>query len=204
MGQKHGHFDPHLEATKYWGPSMNTFLSIQMMNDYGRRALDLGCGSFRNSKFLSNCGFIVDAIDKDPRVKNYTDFFDNRVKYLGQKNRKIFTLKIADYIKCNIGEEKYDIVVAENSLSFNDKDAVETMINKIYVSLKKGGYFAGNLYGLQDFRSSEGKKMSFYTKSEVESLLYKFKVKELADREGDSEENGVKFHWHAFEFIVQK
>jgi SAM-dependent methyltransferase len=175
MKKKQEKVDNYLEDTKYWGPSSNTFLSVQLINNFKRRALDLGCGSFRNSKYLFNCGFIIDAIDKDPRVKNYTGFFTNYIKLLSKKYKKIFNLRIADYLKCNLGKNKYDIVVSENSLSLNKKSDVKNMIRKIYIALKDGGYFAGNLYGLRDFRVGK-KSMSFYTKKEAKLLLSEFKI----------------------------
>jgi len=188
--------DDYLETTKYWGPSNNTILSVHLFNKYDKKALDLGCGSLRNSKFLFNSGFIVDAIDKDPGVKKYTEFFKTRPK-------GVFNLKIADYIKFDLGREKYDIVVAQNSLSFNRKDEVGKVINGIYKTLKSDGIFAGNLYGLKDFRFGRN-KMSFYTKDEVKSLLSKFKEVWLIEDEGGEKESGKKFHWHAYEFVVQK
>lgn len=188
--------DSHLEATRYWGPSDNTILSVNFLNKYQRRVLDLGCGSLRNSKFLFNSGFVVDAVDKDPDVKNYTEFFKNRPKGL-------FNLKITDYLKLDLEVKKYDIVVAQNSLSFNTKTEVRKMINKIYRALKTGGFFAGNLYGLKDFRVEKG-NMSFYTEDGVISSMSKFKIEKMNEAEGNTEENGRSTHWHTFEFVAKK
>lgn len=196
--------DSHLEETKYWGPSNNTVFAIHEVNDYKRRALDLGCGSFRNSKFLLNCGFIIDAIDNDPRVKGYADnIIKSNIFCLRGKGKKIFNLKIANYLNSDFGKEKYEVVIAENSLSFNRKRDVKRVISKIYVSLRSGGCFGGNLFGLNDYRYSKN-NMSFYTKKEAELLLNKFKVKWFDEQEGDGKLGGKDFHWHAFEFVVQK
>ena len=186
----------HLEATRFWGPSNNTILSIHYLSKFKRRALDLGCGSLRNSKFLFNSGLIVDAIDKDPKVKKFREFFKGRPKGL-------FNLKIADYLKSNLGEEKYDIVVAQNCLSFNNKNDVKKIIIKIYKALKMNGYFAGNIYGIKDFRVGKS-NTSFYTKNEAASLLRKFKLIWLTEDKGDGEESGKKFHWDTYEFLAQK
>ncbi|MFH1971375.1 MAG: methyltransferase domain-containing protein [Patescibacteria group bacterium] len=203
MKAKHEKVDSHLEETKFWGPSNNTFFAIHSVNDYKRRALDLGCGSFRNSKFLFNSGFIVDAIDKDSRVKDFTELFKQRRSFYKLKSKEFFNLKIADYLCCDLGKGKYDIVVSENSLSFNKRKDVQKMMHKIYIAMKKGGYFAGNFFGLKDFRFGK-KNMSFYKKDEVLSLIKKFEIVWFEEQEGDDKQGSSDFHWHAFEFLVKK
>jgi SAM-dependent methyltransferase len=184
----------HLEETKYWGPSNNTVLSVHHLNKFEKRALDLGCGSLRNSKYLFNCGLIVDAMDKNSSVKKYAKFFENRPKGL-------FNLKIVDYTRSTFGKSKYDIVVAQNSLSFNEKKIVENVIVKIRKALRDKGMFAGNLYGLKDFRVGS-RKMSFYSKREVKSLLETIgEIHMLVEDEGETKKGK---HWHAYEFVVEK
>ena len=114
-----------------------------------------------------------------------------------------FNIIIGDYVKIDLGKKYYDIVVAQDTLSFNNKSDTKKVINKVYKTLKKGGYFAGNLYGLKDFAVGR-KGMSFYTERQVKDLLDIFKNIEITNEEGEDEESGKKFHWHTFEFVVQK
>lgn len=186
----------HLEETKYLGPSNNTVVSVHLLNKYQKRALDLGCGSFRSSKFLFSCGFIVDAIDKDEAVKDYTPFFRYRPK-------ELFNLIVADYLQYDLGEGKYDIIIAENTLSFNLREEVLKVIAKIKIALKSGGMFAGNFYGLKDFRAVGRPKMSFYIKEEAESILKQIgQIHKLIETEGKTEKGNKPLH--TYEFVVEK
>lgn len=185
----------YLEETKYWGPSNNAVVAVQIQNKYTKKALDLGCGSLRNSKYLFNSGFMVDAIDKDEKVREYTSFFKDRPK-------DAFKLIVDDYVKCNLGDEVYDIVIAQNTLSFNEKDEVEQVVSKIKRCLKVKGTFAGNFYSLEDYRVNSG-GMSFYSEHEAKKLLSKVGKLLFFSKEEGQDENGNS-KWTTYEFVVQK
>lgn len=192
-------FRDYLEKTKYYGVSNSTFVSVMLMNKYKKRALDLGCGALRDSKFLSNCGYIVDAVDKRPEVKEFAEFTKQRPK-------KTFNLLIKDYTKMRLGKEKYQFVNAQNTLSFNTKKEIEKLFVKILKCLKKNGYFAGNFFGPKDtWKDAKEKNMRFYTKKEVKQLLKPFKIVKIWVYEGDGTTAlGDKKHWHIINFIVKK
>lgn len=184
----------HLEETKNWGSSNNVFIANMLLNKYKNRALDLGCGSLRNSKFLFNCGYIVDAIDRDEDVKRYTKFFDQRPK-------ELFNLLIEDYTDYDFESNKYKIVVAQNTLSFNSEQKVLKVVKAIREALMKGGYFAGNLYGFKDYHMGSG-EMSFYSKEKVEKLLAVVgSIHSLLEDEGVTK---IGEKWHTHEFVVEK
>ncbi|KKQ43435.1 MAG: hypothetical protein US60_C0002G0043 [Microgenomates group bacterium GW2011_GWC1_37_8] len=189
----------YLEKTKYYPVSPATSYAVMYLNNYKRRALDLGCGALRDSKYFFNCGFTVDAIDKQPQVKKYTEFFKYRPKGL-------FNIIVADYNKYNFGKNKYILINAQNTLSFNREVDVSKIIEKIYNALKKGGYFSGNLFGPKDTWVKErDEKMSFYTLKKVKKLISKFKIRKIWEYDEDGETaNGEKKHWHIINFVAQK
>lgn len=184
----------HLEETRYWGPSNATVIGVNHLNHYNKRALDLGCGSLRHSKYLFNCGFVVDAIDKDEEVVKYADFFDSRPKGL-------FNLIISDYNTLDLGTEKYDIVVAQNTLSFNSKTLLDNLFSKISKSLKRNGVFVGNLYGVNDFRSVN-QSMTFFTSDYAHSTLST--LGNLQYFEESSNGSSVDQVLQTFEFVIIK
>lgn len=189
----------HLEETKYWGPSHSTMVAVDLINKYKRRALDLGCGSLRDSKYLYSCGFIVDAIDNEPLVRKYDNFFRKQPK--GK-----FNLIISDYNKHDLGRNKYILIHAQNTLSYNSKNLVKKLINKVYDALQNEGYFSGNLFGIRDSLSKlKRPDMSSYNLKEINKLLNKFEIKKIWETEEDIKtENGKEKHWHTINFVARK
>ncbi|GEM_PF-3491946 len=185
----------HLEESRYWGPSNTAVIGVQHLNNYSKRALDLGCGSLRHSKYLFNCGYIVDAIDKDSEVVKYSNFFDHRPK-------ELFSLTIGDYNNLDLGEDKYDIVVSENTLSFNRKVDLDSLLPRIIKSIKRNGVFAGNLYGEGDFRR-DNPTMTFFTRESAYSTLSGLgHIKHFYESCDEKTAEGDALH--SFQFVIIK
>jgi len=96
----------------------------------GNRALDLASGTGRNSLFLEDKGFEVDAIDIS---KLALDTLKGRSKY-----HKINTI-LADLDEFNLGEERYDFIVKCN---FLDRELIE----RAKKALKIGGIMVVETY----------------------------------------------------------
>ena len=193
------HTQEYLDETRYHPVSNSLYLSVASLNEYKRRALDLGCGALRDSKFLFNCGFVVDAIDKDPLIQEYTDFFKDCPK-------GSFNLIAEDYNTYDLGNEKYLIINAQNTISFNTKSQVNKLVEKVYNALLPGGCFSGNLFGQDDsWVEVEDKNMSFYSRKEAMKLLKKFKIKEVWETDEDGfAAAGIKRHFNIIYFYSQK
>ncbi|WP_281950867.1 class I SAM-dependent methyltransferase [Nitrosophilus kaiyonis] len=84
------------------------------------KALDIACGNGRNSKFLANKGFIVDAIDISSEA----------LKYL--KNTKNINPIEADLDNFDFKKNCYDLIICVNYLNRN-------LFYKIDEALKKDG-----------------------------------------------------------------
>jgi len=96
----------------------------------GNRALDLACGAGRNSLFLEEKGFYVDAVDISTLALEY---LQERAKY----NR--INPIVADLDEFDLGEEKYDFIVKCN---FLDRD----LIGRAKKALKIGGLMVVETY----------------------------------------------------------
>ena len=96
----------------------------------GNRALDLACGAGRNTLFLEEQGFYVDAVDIS---KLALEYLQERAKY-----NKINPI-LADLDEFDLGEERYDFIVKCN---FLDRD----LINRAKKALKIGGVMVVETY----------------------------------------------------------
>ncbi|MBU0720111.1 methyltransferase domain-containing protein [bacterium] len=84
------------------------------------QALDLACGTGRNTHYLADKGFLVDAVD-------ISDYALERVK-----NSSTITKIDADLDKYNITPNKYDLIVNINYLN-------RRLVSQMKDALKNGG-----------------------------------------------------------------
>lgn len=159
-------------------------------------ALELGAGTPVDAIFLSENGFKVTAVDKEPESENFFKEVSNvNINFI-----------LSDFNDFSFSKETYDIVSAQRSLPFIEKkeDLFDT-VNKIKGSLKNDGVFSGQLFGINDEWNIQGKKMSFVDKNEVQKLFSDMKIVYLSECEEDSRTaNGNPKHWHIFDIIAIK
>lgn len=130
----------------------------------GTKALDLACGSGRNSIFLAQCGFEVDAFDiAKVAIKALED----------EAKKKNLTSKInaaqVDLDTHNIKENYYDIIVMSN---FLDRAILASAMG----ALKKDGILFVETYMLSDSNEKE---------SNINNLLRSQELKEMLDDSWD-------------------
>lgn len=87
-------------------------------------AIDLGAGDGSDTLFLLDHNWNVIAIDKkeNKNIVNANIQYNGKLKYI-----------ISDFCKCKL--EDADLVIANNSLPFCDKDSISQIIIKIKKSL---------------------------------------------------------------------
>lgn len=127
----------------------------------GTKALDLACGAGRNSIYLAESGFDVDALDI---ARIALDALDSEAK---NKNltSKINTV-LVDLDEYNIQENVYDLIIMAN---FLDRDILESS----KVALKKDGILFVETYMISD----ENEK----TESDLNNLLRSQELKQILD-----------------------
>lgn len=96
------------------------------------KVLDLGSGNGKNSLFLAKKGFIVHAIDINPKA---IEIFKRESK----KEKLKIRIVNADIRKFSIKENAYDSILAINSLIFMRKTEFKKTITQIKKGLKNGG-----------------------------------------------------------------
>ena len=181
------------QATKESPPSP---LLVKALDQAGnkRKALDLGAGALKDSKFLLAQGFDVTAVDMEEALTGMAE---------AVASEKLHPI-VAAFDAYGFPEEEYDVVNAMYALPFNPPETFDVMFAKLKASLSPGGVFCGQFFGPKD-QWSEDPKMTFHTKEQVEKLLDDLEILSLVEREWDGRTtDGNPKHWHVFDVIARK
>ena len=183
----------HLEITKDYPPSP---LLIQALPFVERRekAIDIGAGGLKDTRFLLEHGFDVTVVDSEEFVKELGDAISSRKLHIS----------ISPLEKFAFPKDTFDLATGMFSLPFIRPQSFTAVFTQIKSSLRKGGIFCGQLFGPKDAFFGD-QNMTFHTKAEAESLLSDLEVLVFNEEEKDSKTaSGTLKHWHIFHFIVRK
>ena len=159
-------------------------------------AVELGCGAGRDTVCLIKNGWNVLAIDRE----NVESRIAAKLSEEELKQFKFLKQKF-EYIEL----EKNNLVVANFSLPFCNKNNFKELWNKINNSILKDGYFVGNFFGINDECKSTKEEMTFLTKEQVIELFKDFEIIEFKEVEKDGTTVlGKMKHWHIFNVIAKK
>ena len=184
--------------TRYYdavgGEPRETLLDALARFDEPGFAVDLGCGTGRDTFELLRRGWRVLAIDAhdegihrlratagdDPRLETRVEPFED-----------------ATLAPC-------DLVNASFSLPFCPPERFDELWARIGESLPAGGRFCGQLFGDRDGWSGDP-GITFHTRADVERLLAAYDSERLDEEEEDSTTAvGDAKHWHLFHVVARK
>ena len=173
----------------------NVLEFIDIQKNIGK-AIDIGCGSGRDTVYLIKNGWNVIAIDKEDTKQIITNKLTNK------------ELKRLKFIQSNFEKiklEKNNLVIANYSIPFCDKNKFQEFWKKIVNSIEKYGYFVGNLFGKNDEWNTEDSKMIFLDRKDVERLFNDFDILKFEEEEKVAKTGlGVMKHWHTYNIIARK
>ena len=177
-------------------PSKNIVKFINLKTPQGK-AIELGCGAGRDTIYLIKNNWNVLAIDRE-------DVEDRIKSRLGeQEYLERFRFQKQDFE--NLVLEENDLVVANYSLSFCNKNQFQELWNTIKNSILKNGYFVGNFFGVNDEWNGLKNDMVFLNKEQVMELFEDFELLEFEEDEGNRKNGmGVMKHWHLFWVVARK
>jgi trans-aconitate methyltransferase len=158
-------------------------------------ALDLGCGAGRDTRYLLTRGWHVTAVDGEAEaIALLADLPSERLRTV-QSSFEDFVFE----------REAYDLVSAQFTLPFVPQPAFGGVFKRLRASIKPGGVFTGQFFGVHDEWNTPERAMTFLTREEVDETLSGLIIKELTedDRQGGTATGGTK-HWHVFHIIAQK
>lgn len=159
-------------------------------------AVELGCGAGRDTVYLIRNGWNVLAIDReDVETRIVSKLLVEELEQF-----EFFKQRFED-----IELENSNLVVANFSLPFCNKNNFKELWAKINHSILKDGYFVGNFLGDKDEWKIAKEKMTFLTKDQVMELFRNFDIVEFKEVEKDGLTGlGKMKHWHIFNVIAKK
>ena len=146
-------------------------------------ALDLGCGTGNNLKFLINYGF-----NKVIGIDGSKSAIEEAKKIVKSKKCKLIC---ADFNKYDLGNNKYDLIIDRGSVTHNTKQSINKILNKIKKGLTKNGILISHMFSTNHsefknlkFKKSFKKSMdvsigmtaSFFSKKDIMEIFTNFKI----------------------------
>jgi SAM-dependent methyltransferase len=175
--------------------------------EHERLAVDLGCGTGRDTLELLRRGWRVLAIDAEIEA----------IERLGQLDEAVVAWDRLQTLVADFESAHWPSVALVNasySLPFCPPGSFARLWERIATSLLPGGRFCGQLFGDRDEWASPGKPtagwssppgMTFHTRADVDMLLRDFEIEQLIeiDEDGTTAVGDPK-HWHLFHVVAQK
>jgi tellurite methyltransferase len=164
----------------------------------GLVAVDLGCGTGRDTVELLRRGWRVLAIDAEPAaVQRLLRRGDLRSAGAARLETQVARFEDA-------GWPEVDLVNSSYALPFCPPNQFGAVWQRIVASLRSGGRFSGQLFGDRDGWATQP-DMSFQTRQDAENLLRGLEVEHLEEVEEDGETAvGDPKHWHVFHVVARK
>ena len=198
----------------YWG--LKPTIGLGEAVEYAQKgtALDIGAGEGRNSIFLANNGFKVEAIDEVKegleKCKNFVEKYNLPIK-----------TKVIDVKKFNFRKDKYSLVLSTATLDFLKFSEFKKIIKKIQRSLKKDGIFYLVVLSVKDpvFKWCKEKLKTvekntfylpkfttfrhFFSKKELLDIFKNFRIIKIKEEKMKDTHGGIHYHY-LIRIIVKK
>lgn len=157
----------NLAQEAYWRrPSDELYPVAHRWRDIGyNKILDLGCGVGRNSIFLSQMGFKVDAFDLSHVA---IDELTGKIERLRLKIRT----KVGDMLELPYADEYFDAILAFHSIYHTDMKGLQNVIREMKRVLVDGGeiFFTLNSKMSPSFKNPTNKIIDEHTIIKTEGL----------------------------------
>lgn len=164
-------------------------------------ALDLGCGEGRDTLEMLRRRWCVLAVDSHPEgIERLKAKVPREVEGLVRTGVETFE-------EMPLPPGMFDLVNASFSIPHCRPADFPGIWERIRASIKPGGRFAGQLFGVNDewARKPDGVTRTYHTRAEVERLLEGFDVEMLdeVERPGQNAFGAAKY-WHVFHIVAKK
>ena len=184
-------------------PSQEIYDFVRSSMSKGGRALDLGAGMLSEAIEILLHGYDVDAVDSSEAFGAIAPLFDMPPTESGNRLK----LWHASFEAFAYPVEYYDLVHSRLALSFCRKRMFNSVFQRMTRSLKPGGYFLGDLYGmikgdayLEDLHPT----ISLLYRDEIESIFTPFTIIEWEERNRPDDPNRVANNWHVHKILARK
>ena len=173
-----------------------TLLRFPRSDGSPRLAIDLGCGAGIETMALLEQGWHVLAIDQQQEATA------GLVARAGSNFEGRLTTQTASFE--NVQLPPADLIWAALSLPFCPPEHFPRLWKKITESLRPGGRFAGDFFGVRHVWAGD-KSMTFHTAEQVRALCAPLRIEYFIAGEG---ERMTALHgmqpWHAYSVVAKK
>ena len=187
--------EEYYKNTRNTLPHKNVLEFIDSEKNIGK-AIDIGCGAGRDTVYLIKNGWHVIAIDKENTKQIMTNQLNDE-----ELNRLTFIQSEFENIKL----EKNNLIIANYSIPFCNKNKFQEFWHKMVDSIEENGYFVGNFFGKNDEWNTQKSSMTFFSRKTVEELFNNFEILKFEEEEKDAKTGlGIMKHWHTYNIIARK
>jgi SAM-dependent methyltransferase len=170
---------------------------LQANEEFEPLAVDLGCGTGRDSFELLRRGWRVLAIDAHPEA----------LKRLREKAMGLQLAARLETLQSSFEAASWPRARLLNSsfaLPFCAPDRFDDLWRRVVASLEGGGRFSGQLFGERDEWASN-RELTFHTRTEAEALFNGFDLERFDEVEEDGQTAlGEAKHWHLFHVVARR
>lgn len=165
------------------------------------RALDLGAGGGRDTRYLLAQGFEVTAVDAQPESVALLAALPEELKPFQERLRAVES-RFEDF---PFEPGGYDLINAQFTLPFMAPAGFAAVFARIKDALAPGGVFSGQFFGDRDEWNTSDTTMTFLTRAQAEAQLGGLEVVEFRDLEEDGNvADGRPKHWHVYHILARK
>lgn len=180
------------EKTRNNPPWPRLVRAVSLLGRAGE-ALDLGCGAGRDTRYLLACGFHVTAVDREA------------ASLAALANLSTDHLRLVQSSFEDFAFESYDLVNAHYALPFTNKEQFPAVLARLKASLRPGGVFAGQFFGINDTWNTPESAMTFLTREQARSQIAGMEIVEFEEEDEDGTTAlGEQKHWHIYHIIARK
>jgi len=163
-----------------------------------RFALDLGCGSGRDTVELLRRGWRVLAVDSESAAIDGLRARPESAAHAAELETMVARFEAIDLPPA-------DLVNSSFALPLCPPDAFPFLWARICRCLSAGGRFAGQFYGPKDDWAQRTPPITIHGRAEVEALFRGFTIEWLHEEESDAiTPRGRPKHWHIFHAVARK
>ncbi|ELA3117890.1 class I SAM-dependent methyltransferase [Vibrio vulnificus] len=159
-------------------------------------AIDCGCGTGSDIKYLTSQGYKVFGFDINPEsIAICRDRFGDELN-----------VNVVQSSFCEFEYADASLIIANASLFFVDPAQFQAVWTSIDTSLVKGGVFAGDFMGKNDSWANDfHAPITTLAKDELLNLFSNFDIIEFNERDEDGTTMvGDTKHWHIYSVVAVK
>ena len=202
MKPKITNWSNYYDKVKNNSPRITLFKAIKILEKNHPRknqqtAVDLGCGTGRDTVELLNSGIRVLAIDAEKEA------IERLLRKLDQNYRHLLKTQIISFENLNLNQN-FDLINASFCLPFYKPESFNKLWQNIIKHIRKGGIFSGQFFGPNDEWTMYN-NMTFHSKKEIEKLFFDFYFEYFKEEEENKTTAiGDQKHWHIFHVVARK